>query len=108
MGGSDGLRPRILNVVANQCRGLFRGALCLGVVSSACPGYRPAAARLPGRTGLIVGLSSLLSLSQLGRVSSHHFADSHSSMHLAILVSISALERLLPKNSTKLPCGSSR
>ena len=57
------------------------------------PSYRPAAARLPGRTGLIVGFSSFFSLSQLGRVSSHHFADSHSSMHLAILVSISALER---------------
>ena len=59
-------------------------------------GYRPAAARLPGRTGLIVGLSSFFSFIHSGSVSSHHLADSHSSMHLAILVSISALERLLP------------
>ena len=27
-------------------------------------------------------------MSQLGRLSSHHFADSHSSMHLAILVRV--------------------
>ena len=34
------------------------------------------------RTGLIVGFSSFFSFSQLGSVSSHHLADSHSSMHL--------------------------
>ena len=55
-----------------------------------------------------MGLSSFFSLSQLGRLSSHHFADSHSSMHLAIFVSISCLERLLPKNSRKWPSGSMR
>ena len=80
---------------------------------SASPGgprcSRAGPTHLLAATGFGVGAGvASLPAPKTAHTFSHHLADSHSSMHLAIFVSISCLERLLPKNSRKWPSGSMR